>query len=175
MSPREVTPVAPVRRRAARLRRRARASCATVAGAALLPLATGCYSYRTVPSDAVSPGMPISLGITDRGRVALGEQVGPGALRIEGTLVDRTDSLYVLRVSEVDYLDGRSNRWSGETVRVPRDFVGTVGERNFSRARTWLAAGAVTAITAAAIVAITLTVSGTDDGGTRVPPPPEGQ
>jgi hypothetical protein len=146
-----------------------------LAGVALLPIATGCYSYRTVPSEAVSPGTPISLGITDRGRVAIGELVGPGALRIEGTLVERTDSLFVVRVSEVDYLDGRSTKWSGETVRVPRDYVGTVGERNFARGRTWLAAGAVTALTAAAVVAITLSVTGTDDGGTKVPPPPGGQ
>jgi hypothetical protein len=98
--------------------------------------------------------------------------VGPGALRIEGTLVDRTDSLLVLRVSEVDYLEGRTTKWSGETVRVPRDYVGTVGERNFSRGRTWLAVGAAAALTAAAVTGLVLAVGGQDGGDTRLPPPP---
>jgi hypothetical protein len=147
-----------------------------LAGAALFPVATGCYTYRAIPGEAAAAGTPVSLDITDRGRVGLASDVGPGVRRIEGTLVGRTDSLLVVSVREVDLLNGRSTRWSGETVRVPRDWVASVGERNFSRGRTWLAIGAATALTAAAIIAVTLIVDGNPDGGsTRLPPGPEPQ
>lgn len=149
--------------------RRMRAALLLLVG--LQPVLSACYS--AVPVETVTaPGSTLLLDLNDRGRVALGDSIGPSAARIEGVLATRSDSNYVLRVSSVQYLNGQSNRWSGEPLTIPADLVGRARERRFSRARTYgLAAGIV-----ATIVAV---VTSTDLFGTgglgRNPDPPPGQ
>ena len=156
-------------------RRRARQFCAAITGAFLLPAATGCYTHRPVTAGTLLPGSSVVLGITDRGRVPVGESVGPGALRIQGHLVSASDSTYVLRVSSVQFIDGRTTKWSGEQVIVSRDHVGSVAEQRYSRARTWLAIGGVAAGVALAATAISLNTSGREGGGGKLPPEGGGQ
>ena len=151
-------------------RRGARRFCAALAGACLLPAATGCYSYRQPRAGELAPGSAVALGITDRGRVALGDQLGPGILRIKGQLVQRTDSTFVLRVSAIEHLNGRTSKWSGEQVVVSRDHVGTAAEQHFSRGRTWLAVSGVAVGVALAATAVTLNTSGREGGGGKLPP-----
>ena len=154
--------------RRGRSHRRARQLCAVLSGAFLLPMATGCYTYRAAPDGTLPLGETVALGITDRGRVGLGEQVGPGVLRIRGELVGVTDSTYTLRVRSVEQLNGRTTKWGGEQVTVSRDYVGTAAEQRYSRARTVLAIGGLAAGIALAAVAISLNTSGNgggDDGG----------
>ena len=151
-------------------RLRARRLCAAIAGAFLLPAATGCYTYRHAPDGTLPVGANVVLGITDRGRVAIGEQVGPGALRIRGELLEKTDSTYVLRVGSVEHLNGRTTKWSGEQVVIPRDFVGTAGEQRYSKGRTWLAISGVAVGVALTATAISLTTSGREGDGGKLPP-----
>ncbi len=151
-------------------RHRARRLCAALAGAFLLPAATGCYTYRQAPDGTLPLGSTVALGITDRGRVAVGEQVGPGVLRIRGELVDKTDSTYVLRVKSVEHLNGRTTKWSGEQLVVSRDHVGTAAEQRYSRGRTWLAISGVAVGVALTATAITLNTSGREGGGGKLPP-----
>lgn len=146
-----------------------------VAAVLLLPSATGCYSSRMVPEGSAIPGRDVSLGINDRGRVGLGGRMGPGVLRINGRLVARTDSEYVVRVASVDFVEAGASRWSNEQVSVPTEFVGGVTERRLSKARSWLTAG----IVAAALVAFGLTVDliggGREGGDGREPGNNNGQ
>lgn len=151
-------------------RRRARQLCAALSGAFLLPAATGCYTYRQVAEGTLPPGSNVVLGITDRGRQEVGESVGPGALRIRGHLVSATDSSYVLRVSSVQFINGRTTKWSGEQVVVSRDHVGSIAEQRYSRARTWMTIGGVAAGVALAATAISLNTSGREGGGGKLPP-----
>jgi len=102
----------------------------------------GCYIYSAAPT-APPPGTHLVLGLTDRGRVELGDSVGPGASSIEGTAVLSTDSAYSLRVTKVSYLNGQSNSWTGEALLVPRSLVTNAREQRFSRSRTWITAAAV--------------------------------
>lgn len=150
--------------------RRARQLCAALAGAFLLPATTGCYTYRQSPDGTLPQGGNVVLGITDRGRVALGEQVGPGVVRIRGELANKTDSTYVLRVSSVEYMNGRTTKWGGERVTVSRDHVGTAAEQHYSRGRTWLAISGVAVGVALTVTAITLNTSGREGGGGKLPP-----
>ena len=131
---------------------------------------TGCYSYRQAPEGTLPIGGSVALGITDRGRVAIGETVGPGALRIRGTLVAVTDSTYVVRVASVEHLGGRTTKWSGERVTVSRDHVGTAAEQRYSRGRTWLAISGVAVGVALAATAVSLNTSGREGGGGKLPP-----
>jgi hypothetical protein len=117
----------------------------------MLPLAS-CYSTQAV-TGAPAPGATVLLDLNDRARVQLGERIGPSAERIEGTLQSFSDSAYVLRVSSVSYVGGRTNKWSGEQFSVPAALVSRAQERKFSRTRTTMLGAGI----AAAIVALFLT------------------
>jgi hypothetical protein len=109
----------------------------------LIMLATqsGCYTYAPAAGE-LAPGAGVAYTLTDRGRVAVTDRVGPGVLRVEGTLVQNTGSEYVLAVSRVRTLDGSISRWAGERVTVAQDHVANSFERRFSKPRTALAVGA---------------------------------
>jgi len=108
----------------------------------LLGVASACYVYTPAPAAAV-PGTRLLLELNDRGRVGLGDSIGPSALVVEGLVASNSDSAYTLRVVRVGYLNGQSNQWNGEPLIVAREFVGTAKERKFSKSRSWLTAGAV--------------------------------
>ena len=101
---------------------------------AISPLA-GCYTMRPVTS-VPAPGASVVLDLTDRARVDFGDRIGPSASRIEGIVQERNDTAYVLRVSSVAYLNGQSNKWSGEPLSVPTTAVAQARLREFSRSRT---------------------------------------
>ena len=129
--------------------------------ACLLPLAS-CYSTREV-SGAPKAGAVVLLDLNDRARIDLGERIGPSAERIEGTLQSYSDSVYVVRISSVSYLGGRTNKWSGEQFAVPTALVARTRVREFSRSRTTLVgAGIVGAIVALFLSTDFLTSPGID-------------
>lgn len=101
----------------------------------MLASQAGCYTYAPAARE-VSPGMGVAYTLTDRGRVAVADQVGPGALRLEGTLLQNTGSEYVLAMARVRTLDGSVSRWGGERVTLSHDHVANAFERKLSRSRT---------------------------------------
>jgi hypothetical protein len=105
-------------------------------------VASACYVYTPAPG-APGPGTRLVLELNDRGRVGLGDSIGPSGQVVEGTVAANSDSAYSLRVVRVGYLNGQSNAWNGEPLRVSREWVGNATERKFSKGRTWLSAGAV--------------------------------
>jgi hypothetical protein len=115
-------------------------------GVFVVPAALGCYTY--VPLDtSTGPqvGEHIAVEVTDRGRVELGERLGSGVVRVEGTLT-RTDSQDLeMNVWRVMSIGGATSRWSGENVRFRRDLAANVQMRYLNRTRTYLVAGAAVA------------------------------
>ena len=106
----------------------------------------GCYTSAPLTTTP-APGVTLVLDLNDRGRVALGDSIGTSASRVEGVVQASSDSSYVLRVSSVQYLNGQSNRWSGEPLTVRANLVSSARERRFSRSRTWaLGIGAAAAV-----------------------------
>jgi hypothetical protein len=140
---------------------------------ALMQSQTGCYTYVPAGQGGFTAGARVAYTLTDRGRVALADQVGPGALRVEGTLAENTGSSYVLRMSSVRTIDGATARWGGERVTIGHDLVANSFERKLSRTRTAVAAGvAIVGITAFVLTRnLNLFGIGQDDGGDRNPPP----
>lgn len=132
-----------------------------------------CYTYRVAATEQLVPGTRVAFGLTDRARVDLSEQIGAGALRIDGTLADTMSERYVLRVSAVRSIQGGTSRWSGEPITLSREHVASVMRRDFSRSRTALAVAAATAGIAAFIITRDLNVFGLgrDDRPPRPPPP----
>jgi hypothetical protein len=101
-------------------------------------------------------GADISVGITDRGRVALSPGMGPGVRRISGRVLESTDTALVLSVTSVQYLETNvPGRWTGERVVIARDYISETGERHLSRSRSLIMAGLVlVAVIAASLIAI---------------------
>lgn len=156
----------PTRGRRARFTRVRRARAA-FAGLLLLPGATGCYTYVPVWTGSPADGAQLEVGLADRGRVALAPQLGAGANRLRGRLVQHSDSQLVLAVSSVKYIDAPARaKWTGEEITITRDYTSGIAERRLSRTRSWIAAGlAVAAL--AAISTIAITGFGTDGGNNR--------
>lgn len=122
--------------------------------AVLSPAVQACYSY--MPIDSQAPTLPsgryVEMQITDRGRVGLGQRFGPGVRQINGTVVGQQDNELVLSVDRITNIDGEMGRWSGDTTRIERDFIGSMTERRISTSKTVLlaaAAGAAIYATAA--------------------------
>ena len=115
-------------------------------------VASGCYTY--VPLETGNPpvGERLSFQITDRGRVELGDSFGAGLARVEGRLTSVDARNYALNVFRVTQLNGARSTWSGESVRLDREFVGQVQRRQLSRTRTMALVGGV-AVGVVALVA----------------------
>ena len=134
----------------------------------LMGVSSGCYVYTPAP---VPPpqGSQVVLELNDRGRVALGDSIGPTGKEVEGTVVGSPDSSLLLSVARVGYLNGQSNKWNGERLSVARNLVDRATERRFSPARTWITVAAATAVTIAFIASRNLLGLGsegrTNNGG----------
>jgi hypothetical protein len=122
-------------------------ACVLACSAAVV---AGCYVYTPAP---VTPavGSQLRLELNDRGRVGLGDSIGPAAQTIEGTTIFDSDSAYKLGVTRVGYLNGQSNKWTGEPLLIAKTFVTNATQQKFSKSRTWLTA---TGLTAAAVAFI---------------------
>ena len=106
------------------------------------------------------------LALNDRGRVALGDSVGEAVAQIEGALVSRRDSVFVVRVRAVEYLNGQRTRWTGEPLTVREEHLRDVYARRMSRGRTAVVAGVVSSSVIAFILSRDLFGLG---GGGREP------
>ena len=131
----------------------------------------GCYSYTPLEtSSGISAGEHIAVEITDRGRAALGDRIGAGVVRLEGT-VTRTDSQnVVMNVWRVAQIGGVSSKWSGESVQFSRDYMATVESRNLNRGRTYLVAGG--AAVGLVLLVKSASLFGDFIGGSDPPPDP---
>lgn len=107
--------------------------------------AGGCYTYVPLETDSPPVGETMLFHITDQGRVGLAKSFGSGLSRVEGRLTSVDTRDYVLDVFRVAQLDGTRSMWSGESVRLDKEFIGQVQRRQLSRTRTFALAGAITA------------------------------
>jgi hypothetical protein len=146
----------------------------TIALMLLVPQLAACFQYVPANTEAVPNGSRISFGVTDPGRVALTDAVGPGVQRIEGRLVNTNDTALVLSVLAIEHVDLRVPiKWRGEQVAVPRNYVTDVREWRLSKSRSWLLAGL---IAVGAVVASQIAIKGFgSDSGDDGPPDPPGQ
>lgn len=119
---------------------------------ALLAFQTGCYTYLPVQAEVPAQVREVAVVLNDRGRVQMGDGLGPMVDRVEG-VVEAQDSAKVrLRVNRVLYLQGNSAIWSGESLDIPRDGILGFRGRQLSKARSWaLAAGVAGAVIVTAL------------------------
>ena len=113
-------------------------------------LLTGCYTLQPVGSVTPDVGTKLALDVNDAGRVALGGLIGPEIGQIEGRLLSQENGDMMLAVSQVRFLRGGVQTWTGERLSIKRDFVGSTYERRFHKGRTIL----LTSVLVAGVVAI---------------------
>lgn len=113
----------------------------------VVPAALGCYQYAPLDtSTGVQAGEHVAVEISDRGRAELGDRLGSGVLRLEGTLTRADSADIVMNVWRVASINGGPTaRWSGESVRFNRAYASRMQTRTLNRPRTFLMAGAVVA------------------------------
>jgi hypothetical protein len=140
----------------------------------VLPLLAGCYTMLPLSTMQPAPGTKMTLLLNDEGRMNTAQQVGPYTMRIDGQLVQATESNYVLAVTDVVDIRGAHSKWTGETVPLPRSYVMTTYERKFSTPKTVVLVGAVTAGFLALVASFNLFGFGgsSSEGGGK---PPDGQ
>jgi hypothetical protein len=134
----------------------------------LVGVTVGCYTLQ--PTGGVTPplGTIVGLDINDAGRVALGGSMGPAIARIEGRLVSKDSSEYVVAVTDVHLLAGDDQVWSGETVHIKSDYVSSTLERRLSVGRS-VALGAIGVGAVAALAGASLAGFGSADRPTENP------
>jgi len=155
-------PAAPTVR--SRRSRRAYALRGGLLAAALLAL-PACYTVAPTATSRLTPGVRMTVDVSDQGRVALRERVGPEIRRLGGTYVGESNGEIEMRVTDVTDLNGTRTNWSGETIRLTGEQVKDLYERKFSRGRTAVAVGLVTAGLVAWIASRGLFGFGGDEGG----------
>ena len=142
---------------------------AATAAAALL--CTACFGYapaRTIPQ----PGKLVAFEITDEGRSALTATLGPGVVRLEGTLVALEGDDYLVDADAATTTVRRvPTPLDGVRVRLsPRD-VARVEEWRLSRRRTYPVLGGTVAVVTAFFITRGLVGRGTPpEGGPTEPP-----
>jgi hypothetical protein len=142
---------------------------------AFLPVLAACYSYTPITTLQPAPGTNLSLVLSDEGRMQSVRQVGPYAMRIEGELLQATPDDLVLAVSDVVDIRGARSKWTREPVSLPRSYVMTTYQKQFSRSRTTLLAAAVAGGIVAIIASRNLLGFGGSGNTGTIPPDPNGQ
>lgn len=128
----------------------------------------GCYSLQPTGGPVPEVGTSIAFDINDAGRLALGGSMGPEIAQIEGRLLSKDDDEFRIAVSALHLLRGGEQSWSGEDVRIKREYVASVRERKFSPGRT-LALGAV-GLGGVAFFVTRSIVGGGSESPPKVPP-----
>jgi hypothetical protein len=130
-----------------------------------LHVCTACYTYTPVHTPP-APGAQIALEVTDEGRVALNGTIGPGVVRLEGTLAGIEGGELLVDAQAVRQLRGSISDLGGVRVRLPQRYVTRMDERRFSRRKTFIVAGGIVAMVAAFFVTKGFGGRGTPPEGT---------
>lgn len=133
----------------------------------MVVLTIGCFSSRPIVGTGIPAGTQIELRLTDAGRLAMSDVLGPSVDVVAGRLVSRDSTAWTLAVSSIQLLRGGQQAWSGEHLRIRPEHVALASERKFSRGRTAVVSAVVVGIIVAAVKS---GLSGSGHGGDDPPP-----
>ena len=114
-------------------------------------LTIGCFSSQPIVSNPLPAGTQVVLQLTDAGRVAMSDAIGPSVDAVEGRLVSRDSAEWTLAVSMLQMLRGGQQVWSGERLTIRSEHVAVASERRFSRSRTAIVSAVVAGVIIAAV------------------------
>lgn len=136
---------------------------------AMALMTNGCYTFAPrgpavdLPLDA-----RVAARLTTRASADYVERLGPDVDRVDGTIARVSGDSVELRVLRTRNRDGDWAMWSGEPVTFGVNDFSAVGERRFSRSRTFVAAGAMIA---AVVLILTSDLFGLGGEGSSEPRP----
>lgn len=132
-----------------------------IIAAAALALQMGCHVYLPVQESVPSLGQSVSVELNDRGRLMMSGRLGESVLRVEGMLVDSSETAVVLGVARTVQMQGSSVVWTGEQVTIPREGVRHFQRRQFSKSRSLMLTAGVVLVVGAVISGLSvLSVAG---------------
>ena len=106
-----------------------------------------CYTYSpTQISAQPAPHEQLRIEITPTGTDSLARVLGPGVKTVDGRLIQATPDFIELGVTQVTMYTGLEQYWKGESVTIPKQYVGTIESRSFSLAKTGLLTGVILAM-----------------------------
>lgn len=112
-----------------------------------LLLQQGCTSFLPMQSSLPTTGtQEVGVVINDRGRTLLADRIGALVEQVDGRLENRDANAITLRVARVTDVRGTSSNWTGERVSIPTEAIAGYRPKTFSKFKTGLFLGAVTAI-----------------------------
>jgi hypothetical protein len=135
-----------------------------------LLLQEGCYKSLPLQQGPAPVAQKVWVFLNDRGRAALSDRLGSAVDRVEGTVAAADDSAYVLSVSRVFQLNGYSNGWTGESVKVAREYTTGFQVRQLDRFRTTMVAGGAAVAVIGFFVTRSLVGGGTPPSDAGSPP-----
>jgi len=116
----------------------------------------------------------VELLLNERGRADFVNTLGPDAISLEGTLVDRKDSVITVNVQSVRYISQSTTKWAGERLVVTSGQLRDIRNKRFSVGKTGIAVA--TSVGALLVFIVSRSLGG---GGDSSPPgsggPPVGQ
>src|SRR5688572_25879128 len=130
----------------------------------------GCYLEQPLTVIPPPPTTRIIAQLTDSGTVALSDDIGPGALEVEGVVSSADANAWTLQLIRVDHRDGRSINWNREPVTMRRSLLSNPMVRRLDKKRSWLAAAGITI--GAILAARAFDLLGSPDDEPDQPPPP---
>jgi len=135
---------------------------------ALAATSAGCYEFGPMPMTPRPGRQTVELLLNERGRADFVNTLGPDAMSLEGTLVERKDSLISVNVQSVRYINQSSTKWAGEPLVVTNGQIRDIRNKRFSVGKTGFAVAASVGGLLAFIVTRSL------GGGGDSPPPANG-
>jgi len=131
---------------------------------------SGCFSMQPVQNVTPEPGTSVAIDINDAGRTALEPTMGRDIAQVHGNLVRQDSDAYYVAVTNVDFIRGGSQTWTGEIVPIKTSYASAYYTQVFSLRRT-AAAGAVVAVALAVMTRQGLSAGTPPTGGDQTPPP----
>lgn len=129
---------------------------------------SACYLQYPVTSSVPSSGTRLVALVTDTGSVLMSNAIGPGAIEVEGVVVEADAESWRLQLLRVDQRGGFSTRWNREIVAFPRYALTNVSAKVLDKKRSWTLAAILTVI----VIGSTLLFGGLLGGENTDPPPP---
>jgi hypothetical protein len=116
----------------------------TTASASVLFLAAvGCYNYQPLAAPTPAPGTRIEAQLTDAGELQMAGQIGPGATRVRGEVIQTDSDGLLLALTSVLGRNQQETLWNREQVRIPLALVSEVQQRRFALEKSIFFGGAV--------------------------------
>jgi len=110
---------------------------------ALVFFLAGCHVYVPVGPSVPAPGTEVRARISDTAALGLSNQLGPGVIGLNGSLLRVDDNEIVLDLQSVRTLDRGTFPWTREQIRLERNHILTLERKKLSVGRTALFIGSL--------------------------------